>query len=79
MTAVTCTYEELRLLEGTLSDTLVEGLDDGGLTQLLLWRFRHFLIRGSSIGEALLRASGFSETEAGTIAFRLSEEPELVH
>ena len=44
-----------------------------------LWRFRHFVIRGNSIGVSILRAAGFTPAEAGAIAFRLSEEPELVH
>ena len=79
MTAVTCTLEELQLLEETLTEDTVEGLDEGLLTQLLLWRFRHFLVRGSSTGEALLRAAGFPAAEANLIAVRLSEEPELVH
>jgi hypothetical protein len=79
VTAVTCTLEELSLLEGALTEETVEGLDDGVLTQLLLWRFRHFVIRGNSVGESLLRAAGFTAAEAGAIAFRLSDEPELVH
>jgi hypothetical protein len=79
VTAVTCTLEELALLEGALTEETVEGLDDGVLTQLLLWRFRHFVIRGSSIGESLLRAAGFTAAEAGAIAFRLGDEPDLVH
>jgi hypothetical protein len=79
MTAVPCTLEELELLEGALTEETVDALDDRLLTQLLLWRFRHFLVRGSTTGEALLRAAGFPAAEANMIAFRLGEEPKLVH
>ena len=79
VTAVTCTLEELTSLECAMSEETVGGLDDDALTQLLLWRFRHFVNRGNSISEALLLAAGFTAPEAGAIAFRLSREPELVH
>jgi hypothetical protein len=76
---VPCTLEELTSLECAMTEETVDGLDDDELTQLLLWRFRHFINRGNSISEALLRAAGFTAPEAGAIASRLSREPELVH
>jgi hypothetical protein len=79
MTAVACAYAEIDGVQGPLSEALVSELDEEHLTLLLLSRFRRFLETGDDPYAALLRAVGYSQTTAATIAFSLEETPALLH
>ena len=79
MTAVACAYVDIDGVQGPLSEALVSQLDEEDLTLLLVRRFRRFLETGDDPYAALLRAVGYSQTTAATIAFSLEETPALLH
>lgn len=64
MTAVAATrYDDLLALDETLTETLVEALDEETLVSLLLARFRSFIAGGYGAVDALLLSVGYAEAD----------------
>jgi hypothetical protein len=69
MTAVAAARsEDVLAVDGALTETVVEALDEEALVSLLLVRFRSFVACGYGEAEALLLAVGYAEADLAFVA-----------